>query len=123
MYSLSGVVAKKPKAPAPPPEPPEGEVFLREWRKKYRKSLQWVADEIGSDIGTLSEIERLDGPEAPKARGRWAFSYAKALGISPEMMLRHPDAPPTTRERIANAPAELLPILESIIVQFNQRGG
>lgn len=121
VYSVPGVVARKPKNPAPAPEVLEGEVYLRAWRKKFRKTLQWMAEAMGSDIGTLSEVETRPGPEGVEGRGRWMYKYSKALGITPDKLLRHPDAPPTMIERIAEAPPELLRHIEGVVAQFNHR--
>lgn len=96
-------------------------MYLRAWRKKFRKTLQWMAEAIGSDIGTLSEVETRPGPEGVKGRGRWMHAYSKALGIDPNKLLRHPDAPPTTIEIIAEAPPELLRHIEGVVAQFNHR--
>lgn len=121
VYNFPGVVAQKPKKAALQPEPLEGEVYLRAWRKKHRKTLQWMAETIGSDIGTLSEVETRRGAKGVKGRGRWLYDYSRALGISPEKLTKHPDAPLTTIERIAEAPPELLQNIERLVAQFNQR--
>lgn len=118
MYSFPDVVARKPRKPTSPAVSEahaEGEIFLRAWRKKLRKSLEWVAAEIGTDKGTLSEIETKIGPEGIEARGRWLYKYSRALGVSTEQLLRHPDAEPTISDIVVNAPPELQRVIRELV--------
>lgn len=124
VYNFVDVVGRKPK-PAPPPlalPAFEGkEIYLKDWRKKLRKSQEWVAAQIGSDKGTLSEIENKEGAEGVKTRSRWIYAYASALGLSIEQLLRHPDAQPSLPELVDRASPRLQQIVRDLIEHDSTR--
>lgn len=77
-------------------------LFLKEWRDKLKLSQEQIAARLETDKGTISKLER----GRQKVTDDWLFGLAWAMGVEPERLFRHPDAP-SLDDLIRGAPDNL----------------
>lgn len=96
--------------------------YLREWRKHRRMTLAQLAAPLGHDPSVIARYEK--GEHDPKIET--IIRLARALGIAPGDLFRHPDEP-SLDYLLAEAPNEAKPhivnTLRAMVESFRTKIG
>lgn len=92
-------------------------LYFLEWRKKKGLTQEQVAARLDSDKGSISMMER----GKKRATDKKIFAFAEALGISPEQLFRHPDAP-TIDDLLRDTSAETREHIRGLVAVLARTG-